>query len=40
MQYVLEFQSDRAQWQSRGQVGACAPRRRPWRRINTLYSNI
>jgi len=23
-----------------GQVGACTPRRRPWKRINTLYSDI
>jgi len=37
LQYVLEFQSDRVQWQSRGK---CTPGRRPWRRINILYSDI
>jgi len=41
LQCVLKFQSDHAQWRSkRGQVGACAPECRPWRRINTLYSDI
>jgi len=40
LQYVLEFQRDHAQRQSRGKLGACTSGRRPWRRINTLYSDI
>jgi len=38
--FVLEFQSDHAQWRSKRGNAGMRPVRRPWRRINTLYADI